>query len=84
MLNLILEEVQFFSKLCKSVLSIEHDKTWYHKVTKEIMKKKLTNVKVILCENRENYISAIDEHYDNSIDFILIDGKSRGKLLIKF
>lgn len=48
------------------------------------MKKKLTNVKVILCENRENYISAIDEHYDNSIDFILIDGKSRGKLLIKF
>lgn len=73
----------FFSELCKSVLSIEHDKIWYEKVTNEIVKKKLTNVRIILCEDRGDYISVIDEYRDNSIDFIFIDGKSRSKIANK-
>jgi hypothetical protein len=73
----------FFSKLCQFVLSIEHDIKWYQKVRNEINKKKLTNVKLKLCENRDDYINALDNYKNNSIDFILIDGKSRGKIANK-
>ena len=83
MLSLALEEARFFSKICKFILSIEHDKQWYQKVTNEIKEKKLTNVIVKLCEDRDDYINSLDNYKDNSIDFILIDGKSRGKIANK-
>ena len=64
----------FFSKRVKEVISVEHDKYWYHIVSTEIAKEHITNCKLLLREpergiltkqiisDPESYLSALPKY----------------------
>ena len=64
----------FFSKRVKELISVEHDKYWYHRVFNEIAKEHVTNCKLLLKEpeqgifdrtdysDPESYLSALPQY----------------------
>ena len=67
----------YFSKYVSFYRSIEHQKTWFDKITPLISKNTDLNY-IDDTNNYTNYINAIDNYYDK-YDAILIDGRQRVK-----
>lgn len=64
----------YWAEKAKHVVSVEHDREWYEKISKS----KMDNQNIILCEDEEEYPSII-EQFDNKFDVIIIDGIARLK-----
>lgn len=64
----------WFAKRCKFLTSVEHDPYWYYKINRSIKCNNLNNVTLILAKKKEEYIGAIQDCRDNSLDFVLVDG----------
>lgn len=62
----------FWSKKAKSVVSVEHDKAWHDKISKELRE----NQKLILCESLENYEKP-KQLLDEKFEIIIIDAIKR-------
>lgn len=73
----------WLAKRVRSLTSVEHDSTWYTRVTDGLREAGLTNVRYLLREDdsddpdRNSYISVINEFADKSLDFVLVDGGPR-------
>jgi len=63
----------WFAKRVRFLTSVEHNREWHIKVSNKISKD-ICNVRLILRENKEEYIGIIDNIKDRSLDFCLIDG----------
>ncbi len=81
----------WFAKRIRSLVSVEHNPKWYQRVKDELIKKRLTNVDLVLCEREEDkepegadskYVSVINQFVNDSFDFILIDGVYRAECCV--
>mgnify|MGYP003972209059 FL=1 len=70
----------WLSKKIKFLTSIEHSEEYYIKVNKEIAKNSIVNCS-LLHQTGKDYYKILQSQSDYSIDFILIDGIFRDKLL---
>ncbi|MDD5400400.1 MAG: hypothetical protein PHQ93_04345 [Sulfurimonas sp.] len=62
----------FWSNKAKSIVSIEHDKVWYEKVSKN-----LKNNQILLCKANNNEYENSITTFDKKFDVIVIDGIRR-------
>lgn len=83
----------WFEKRCRFIVSIEHDKDWYHKLFPKITGSSTVNARgaekgmviptpyanLHLCERPYNII--IEKEENESFDVILIDGRDRVKCI---
>ena len=69
----------WYARRVKFLYSIEHDACWYRKISREIEKNHLTNVKYEL-RGLDDY-SQLDDLADKSLDFIVVDGAQRSACL---
>jgi hypothetical protein len=62
----------------KTVRSIEHIQGYQDRVTHTLKKLKLKNASVIFCDvNSPQYVDSINQFSDESLDFVLVDGRRR-------
>jgi len=73
----------WLAKRCKFLTSVEHDPYWYYKIKLSLKKHNLNNVRIVLARDKRSYVGAIDCFRDNSLDFVLIDGKYRDLCALK-
>lgn len=64
----------YWAKKSKRVVSVEHNKKWFAKVNEN----RLTNHKLVLCENESLYCEQIKKEQEK-FDLIIIDGVERAK-----
>tara|TARA_Y100001936_G_C16086379_1_gene682065 strand:- start:1027 stop:1593 length:567 start_codon:yes stop_codon:yes gene_type:complete len=78
----------WFAQRCGHLTSIEHDPAWAQRVSDWLRERNLFDkVDMKLCERGpkgtpESYVDSIAAFSDNSLDFILIDGKKRDSCAI--
>lgn len=72
----------FWSQNCKEVLSVEDNKYWFNKISKQIKREKIKNVKLIYAPRKSNYLSAIRKS-SKKLDIIVIDGSYREECINK-
>jgi hypothetical protein len=72
----------WFSSRVNHLTSVEHNSLWYNSVKKELISHKITNVDLILSEDK-SYFEILEEISDLSLDFILVDGIYRDEVLMK-
>ena len=68
----------------RKITSVEHDREWYEKVTKELKKYSIAKkAELILVENSEEaYIKPILGVKDNSLDYCFVDGNFRDECIL--
>jgi len=66
----------WFAKRIKRLISIEHDRFWFDKIKKKLIKENINNVDYYL-KSADEYVNILDEINDNSLDFVLVDGLLR-------
>lgn len=57
----------FLSSRINKLISIEHDKSWYRKVSNMLLKEKISNCEYILCEPEENMFSDELKNYTSKL-----------------
>ena len=57
--------------------SVEHDSGWYSRVNKELSRRRVRNVDLLLREDEESYLGVINDYASESLDFVLVDGGPR-------
>lgn len=71
----------WFAKKVDHLTSIEHDELWYSRVNEILSAKQILNVRLLLRSKSggqsSDYVQAIGHIPDNSLDFILVDGRQR-------
>jgi hypothetical protein len=67
----------WFAKRCGSLISIEHDKTWYDKIRSQMERENIHNVDYRLVKGEPEYISVARSLANCSLDFCLVDGIAR-------
>lgn len=74
----------WFTERCGSLVSVEHDPIWAARVRKNLADRGLSaKVDLRLCERRpetgtpDSYVEVVRDQKDDSLDFVLIDGKKR-------
>lgn len=73
----------WFAKRLASLTSIEHNEDWLQKVKADLESRGVDNVKLLLLTkdsidgNRPPYLSMVETIEQNSLDFIIIDGRLR-------
>jgi len=78
----------WFAKRCKFLTSVEDDLKWHEIVVEKLKKQKIDNVNYLYKSSESDtpfdsdYYKVIEEFEDNSLDFVLIDGKHRGILAL--
>ena len=79
----------WLAKLARKVISVEHSRQWYNKVSQKISIQKLTNIDYYLEEVDNNipsqeasYVSRLADFPDKYFDVILIDGKYRSDIAL--
>jgi len=66
----------------KKVTSVEHNKSWFEKVSTSIDKQGINNIDLSLYSS-ENYLSVLGGFEHNSLDFVVVDGIKRGECALK-
>jgi predicted O-methyltransferase YrrM len=56
-------------------VSVEDNPEWYQRVKEKLDYLKLNNTEYLLATDRESYIGAADQLQENSLDFVLVDGR---------
>lgn len=54
--------------------SVEHEEKWFDSIKKELVKRKLKNVELILKKEKQEYIRVVDKTTREGLDFIIVDG----------
>lgn len=67
----------WLAKRINKLYSIEHNKTYYKKISKLIEKNNLNNVVYIYKNKPVKYIESFKKLKENSLDFVFIDGIER-------
>lgn len=70
----------FFAERCKEVISIEYDREWYDKISRELDNFK--NAMIRYYELNDDYPRAIGDFGNDKFDLIIIDGRKRVKSAI--
>jgi hypothetical protein len=65
----------WFAARIKHLVSVEDNPEWYQRIKKQLDHLKLNNTECILATDRESYIGAADTFQENSLDFVLVDGR---------
>ena len=65
----------WFAARIKHLVSVEDNQEWYQRVKEKLDYLKLNNTKYLLATDRESYIGAADQFQENSLDFVLVDGR---------
>jgi predicted O-methyltransferase YrrM len=65
----------WFAARIKHLVSVEDNHEWYQRVKEKLDYLKLNNTKYLLATDRESYIGAADQFQENSLDFVLVDGR---------
>jgi len=65
----------WFAERVKHLVSVEDNHEWYQRVNEKLDYLKLNNTKYLLSTDRESYIGAADQFQENSLDFVLVDGR---------
>jgi len=65
----------WFAERVKHLVSVEDNHEWYQRVKEKLDYLKLNNTKYLLSTDRESYIGAADQFQENSLDFVLVDGR---------
>ncbi|HFS66794.1 MAG TPA: hypothetical protein ENK67_01120 [Flavobacteriia bacterium] len=79
----------WFSKRINKLYSIEDNLGWFNKVKKQIESARINNIEYLFRDsNPENpilsdYCTFIDSFEDESLDFIVVDGKNRDIISLK-
>lgn len=76
------QSTQWFSQKSKNVTSVENDRKWF-KTTQKSLKDSTPKTKLVLRNNKKDYLNEINNYSNNSIDICLIDGKWRLDCMIK-
>ena len=63
----------WLARRVKSLVSVEHDKEWYNRVTKLIEQNNIKNVKLIYAESKD-YLKVLQRHPNGTLDFVFSDG----------
>ena len=66
----------------KLLTSVEHDVTWYERISKQLKEACMTNVTYLLVEDEHTYLGSLDRFSDGSLNFALVDGGARSALAI--
>ncbi|MBT8039555.1 MAG: class I SAM-dependent methyltransferase [Gammaproteobacteria bacterium] len=77
----------WFAKRVKKLTSVEHDRAWFERITKELQNANVGNVDYVfrpvcnsgLIPNALPYWGVAEELPDHSLDFVLVDGAERSK-----
>jgi len=71
----------WYAQKVDSLITIEHNEEWYHKVTKWLKNNKLNNVELRyippINNSFESYSQAISEYEDEFFDIVVVDGRNR-------
>ena len=67
----------WLARRCRHLISVENNPEWHRNVSVRLEAGGIMNVESRLRETGSDYISAIDDVVDESLDFVLIDGKRR-------
>ena len=69
----------FFAGRVKSLVSVEHDLSWFTKVSDHLLEKDVNNVSYYLKSADNNYASYLDtiDEVSKHYDIVLIDGRQR-------
>jgi hypothetical protein len=65
----------WFAARIKHLVSVEDNPEWYQRVKEKLHELKLNNTEYLLATDRESYIRTADKFQENSLDFILVDGR---------
>ena len=65
----------WFAEKIKHLVSVEDNPEWYERVKEKLYNLKLNNTEYLLATDREAYIGVADKFQDNSLDFVLVDGR---------
>lgn len=76
----------WFAKHVAVLTSVEHDESWFEKINRAIIQQQIANVTLLHVQLSESeihsclpeYVRVVDRFDDESLDFILVDGKYRG------
>ena len=60
-----------------SLVSVEHDPSWYGRVSTQLKMKGLENVEYHLCVDAQNYSTLAGKFCSESFDFCFVDGETR-------
>lgn len=77
----------WLAKMCRSLISIENNENWFHIVNQQI--KSFDNIQYLFKSvntsqpNESEYLDIINELENESVDFILNDGKIRDLVALK-
>jgi len=69
----------WLAKRVKKLVSLEHHIEWHKAVSKELMKRRITNTTLILDRYYAEHLDVLEEKFN----VILVDGYERGKCLIR-
>lgn len=61
------------------LVSIEHDRSWYTRISRQLKEQGFSNVDYRFCEKESDYVSVADQLPQESLDFVLVDGIARGQ-----
>lgn len=75
------QSTEWFSKKCKNITSLEHDRNWYKTISNKINNTNHT-VDLILGTNKIDYLKVLKRFPNNSIDICLVDGEWRRDCLL--
>ena len=72
----------WFAKRCRKIYSVETSKFWKNKVLEIAKNQNLKNISIDAIEGpsndfKKNYLNKINSFKDESLDFVLVDGKLR-------
>ncbi len=65
----------WFAARIKHLVSVEDNPEWYQRIKKQLDHLKLNNTEYLFANDRESYIGAADQFQENSLDFVLVDGR---------
>jgi len=72
---------RYFSKKVAHLTSVEHDETWFFRVKASLAANPVQNVELLLRsrtgDQNSEYVQAINCMAENSLDFVLVDGRMR-------
>ncbi len=66
----------WIAQRCAALVSIEHHRAWYDKVSSKLRERGIGNVDYRLVEEGQ-YLAPIDEFQDETLDFVVVDGLFR-------
>lgn len=76
----------WFAQRCGRLWSVEHDPSWHSSVSVALQQARRDNVTLLLRERRHSqeaeYAGAVLQLPDESLDFVLVDGKDRDRCAV--